>query len=110
MKIGSNVEHRLNCARALHFTLLPREKIQSNWKTQTLYRKFEESKKRIGIKVFHESKGITDCTELITTNIAFESQSNILNEYNSSAGKHKKILPKTYLTSLQNTREPRELL
>ena len=33
--------------------------------------KLRNSKKRIGIKVFHESKGATDYTELITTNTLY---------------------------------------
>ena len=56
-------------------------------------------KKRIGIKTFPESKGATDCTDLITTNTEYQSQSYISIEYKSSAGKHNKYLPKLNLLS-----------
>ena len=40
------------------------------------------SKKRIGIKVFHGSKGATDSTKLIATNTAYKSQYYVPIEYN----------------------------
>ena len=52
------------------FAYKTKEKAQSNWKTQTLYGKFEELQIKDWIKTFHESKEATDCTELITANSA----------------------------------------
>ena len=49
---------------------------------------WRNSRKHIGIKAFRECKGAPDCTELITINTVYESQSYIPIEYNSSADKH----------------------
>ena len=54
----------------------------------------KNSKKRIGIKMCHRGKGAADCTDLITTNTAYQSQCYIPIKCNSSSGKHSENRPK----------------
>ena len=65
----------------------PRKKITQTVKPKLCMKSSRNSKKRIGIKVFYESKGATHYTKLIRTNTAYKSQSYISIEYNSSADK-----------------------
>ena len=62
---------------------------------------WRNSRKHIGIKAFRECKGAPDCTELITINTVYESQSYIPIEYNSSADKNNKNLPKEENTNFK---------
>ena len=77
------------------------KKFTRSGKLKLCMKSSKNSNNLISIKAFHKCKGVIDCTELITTGTAYESQSYMPIDHNKTAGKHNKILPEKEKTSFK---------